>query len=90
MNAKWYLGLILVLIVMSAQAVHPDELAQGEQKAVTRCTVNQENLVCVIVQYKNETYSIAGFLKGEDFYARYVGKQMSGKWVIVWSYGGGI
>lgn len=90
MNIKWYLGLILVLIAMSVQATHPNELAQGEQKAVTRCTVNQENLICVIVQYNNETYSIAGFVKGDEFYARYVGKQIKGTWVIVWSYDGGV
>lgn len=89
MNMKWYIGLILVLVMsqMPAKAQTPLDLEKGEQKGVTSCTVNGESLTCVIVEWSGNIYSIAGFVKDGDFYARYIGRQSNGKWVIVWTYG---
>lgn len=89
MNMKWYIGLILVLVMsqMPAKAQTPLDLEKGEQKGVTSCTVNDESLTCVIVEWSGNIYSIAGFVKDGDFYARYIGRQSNGKWVIVWTYG---
>lgn len=89
MNIKWYIGLILVLVMsqMPAKAQTPLDLEKGEQKGVVPCTVNGESLTCVIVEWNGNIYSIAGFVKDGDFYARYIGKQVKDKWVIVWVYG---
>lgn len=89
MNIKWYIGLFLILVMsqMPSRAQTPDDLENGEQKGVAPCTVHGEQLTCVIVEWKGNTYSIAGFVKDGDFYARYIGRQSNGKWVIVWSYG---
>lgn len=88
-NLPYYLAAVALLVTMSmpAKAQTPDDLENGEQKGVVHCTVNGESLTCVIVEWKGNTYSIAGFVKDGDFYARYVGRQSNGKWVIVWSYG---
>lgn len=89
MNLMYYIGLILVLVAMSfpAKAQTPLDLEKGEQKGVVPCTVNGESLTCVIVEWNGNIYSIAGFVKDGDFYARYIGRQSNGKWVIVWTYG---
>jgi len=89
MNLKYYLALVMILVMsqMSAKAMTPDDLTEGQVKAVTPCVVNGEQLHCLIIHHKGETYSMAGFVKDNNFYARYIGKQVKDKWVIVWVYG---
>ena len=89
MNFLYYLAATILMLTMSfpAKAQTPDDLEKGEQKGVASCTVNGESLTCVIVEWNGNVYSIAGFVKDGDFYARYIGLQSNGKWVIVWSYG---
>ena len=89
MNLKYYLALVMILVMsqMPAKATTPDELQKGEVKSVTPCVVNGEQLHCLIIQHKGENYSMAGFVKEGNFYARYIGKQVKDKWVIVWVYG---
>lgn len=88
-NLPYYLAAVVLLVTMSfpVKAQTPDDLENGEQKGVAPCTVHGEQLTWVIVEWKGNTYSIAGFVKDGDFYARYIGRQSNGKWVIVWSYG---
>jgi len=88
-NIPYYLAAMALMVSMSlsAKATTPDELQKGEVKAVTPCVVNGEQLHCLIIQHNGENYSMAGFVKDNNFYARYIGKQVKDKWVIVWVYG---
>jgi len=88
-NLPYYLAAVVLLVTMSmpVKAQTPSDLENGEQKGVAPCTVNGESLTCVIVEWNGNIYSIAGFVKDGDFYARYIGKQVKDKWVIVWVYG---
>lgn len=91
-NLKLYIALVVIVMCMMCpvKAMSPDELEKGKQLGVAPCVVRQEKLLCILIEYKKETYSIAGYVKDGDFYARYVAKQIKGNFVIVWSYGGSL
>lgn len=91
-NIPYYIALVLILVMsqMPAKAMSPEELEKGQVKKIGPCMVQGEPLHCIIIELGGNTYSMAGFVKDKDFYARYIGKQMKDKWVIVWSYGGGV
>ena len=92
-NTLYYLAAIVLLCTMSlpAKAQSPKDLEEGTPRSSGKYQIKNEPLLCVIVDWNGGTYSVAGYVDKEgDFYAKYVGKQVGDKWVVVWSYTGGV
>lgn len=79
--------LALALFVTMTEAKSPKELEDATVVGTAPCTVHGERLICIVVEKNGQTYAVAGYVKGEDFMARYVGRMTDKGWVTVWIYG---
>jgi len=79
--------LALALFVTMTEAKSPKELEDATVVGTAPCTVHGERLICIVVEKNDKKYAIAGFLKGDDFFARYVGLMTEKGWVTVWKHG---
>jgi len=89
-NFFYYVSTVVLLYTMSFDVkagMIEDLQAKGEVKAVAPCAVKGERLTCIVLQHEGSLYSVAGVEKDGDFYAKYIAKQVEGRWVIVWVYG---
>ena len=89
-NLFYYVSTVALLFSMSMDVkagMIEDLQSKGDIKAVVECTVRRESLTCIVVAYEGSLYSVAGFEKEGDFLARYIAKQVEGRWVVVWVYG---
>ena len=58
MNAKYYIGLIVILVMMSfpAFAITPEEVSKGKVLQAGVCDLNEGQVPCVEVQVGKRTY----------------------------------
>lgn len=79
--------LLLAFFVTTADATSPSDLEDATVIGTAPCRINNEQLVCLMVEKNNVKYAIAGYVQDDNFYARYVGQQTKNGWVTVWKYG---
>ena len=84
---KAIIAIILSLFMVPSFAMSPQELEDADVIGTAPCHVHGETLTCIVVKKNGQTYAVAGYVKGEDFIARYVGHMTDKGWVTVWIYG---
>ena len=81
------LAILLSLTMTMAHSMSPRQLEDATVVGTAPCVVHGEQLICIVVEKNNKKYAIAGYLKGDDFFARYVGLMTEKGWVTVWKHG---
>lgn len=81
------LAIFLSLTMTMAHSMSPRQLEDATVVGTAPCVVHGEQLICIVVEKNDKKYAIAGYLKGDDFFARYVGMMTDKGWVTVWKYG---
>ena len=84
---KAILATMLLVMTMSAHSMSPRQLEDAIIVGTAPCVVHGEELICIVVEKNDKKYAIAGYLKGDEFFARYVGMMTDKGWVTVWKYG---
>ena len=84
---KAIIAIILSLFMAPSFAMSPKELEDATVVGTAPCVVHGEQLICIVVEKNDKKYAIAGYLKGDEFFARYVGMMTDKGWVTVWKYG---
>ncbi len=59
---------------------------KGEVVGAGTCTMADARFDCVQVTYEGNLYSVLGTIKGDEFFALYVMKQVKEEWLMVWSW----
>ena len=85
---KWLLALMVGCTTLTTEARPIIRILEdkGEVVGAGTCTMANTAFDCVQVKYEGNLYSVLGTIKGDEFFALYVMKQVGEEWLMVWNW----
>lgn len=86
---KWLVAFLVGCICLSDSEARPIIRVledNGEVVSAGKCTMANTVFDCVQVTYEGNLYSVLGTIKGDEFFALYVMKQVGEEWLMVWNW----
>ena len=87
MLKKFLLSMVACLcLTANARPIIRELEDKGEVVGAGQCTMANTQFDCVQVSYEGNLYAVLGTIKGDEFFALYVMKQVKEEWLMVWSW----